>query len=109
MRWGVIQGRYVVNGAFPTVVCSGLHVVKNVWAVKEVFGRTPEAGKLRWVASQDLKVVIGKVLLVHPAFVAVDGLSVYGQIGAPLQGKSFREAVASAVMDVLGEVLANKD
>ena len=34
---------YVVNGAFPTVVCSGLHVVENVWAVKLVFGRTPEA------------------------------------------------------------------
>ena len=61
----------------------------NIWTVKEVFGRTPEAGKLRWVASQDLKVVIGKVLLVHPAFVAVDGLSVYGQIGAPLQGQIF--------------------
>ena len=45
MIWGVIQDRYVVNGAFPTVVCSGLHVVQNVWAVKEVFGRTPEADK----------------------------------------------------------------
>ena len=43
MIWGVIQGRYVVNGAFPTVVCPGLHVGENVWAVKEVFGRTPEA------------------------------------------------------------------
>ena len=29
--------------AFPTVVCFRFHVVKNVWAVKEVFGRTPEA------------------------------------------------------------------
>ena len=56
-----------------------------------------------------MKVVIGKVLLDHPALLAVDGLSVYGYIGAPLQGQSFREAVASAVMDVLGEVLANKD
>ena len=65
MIWGVIQGRYVVNGAFPTVVCSGLHVVENVWAVKEVFGRIPEADKLRWVASQDLKVVIGKVFSRH--------------------------------------------
>ena len=27
----------------------------------------------------------------------------------PCRLKSFREAVASAVMDVLGEVLANKD
>ena len=58
---------------------------------------------------QDLKVVIGKVLLIYPVFVAVDGLSVYGYIGAPLQGQSFREAVASAVMDVLETVLANKD
>ena len=41
------------------------------------------------MASQDLKVVIGKVLLDHPALVAVDGLSVYGYIGAPLQGQIF--------------------
>ena len=34
---------------------------------------------------------------------------VYGQIGAPLQGKSSREAVLSAVMDDLVIVLANKD
>jgi hypothetical protein len=33
--------------------------------------------------------VIGKVLLIHPVFVAVDGLSVYGYIGAPLQGQIF--------------------
>ena len=50
------------------------------------FGRTLGAGQLRWVASQDLKVVIGTVMSRHPAFVAVDGLSVYGYIGAPLQG-----------------------
>ena len=49
-------------------------------------GRTPEAGLLRWVASQDLKVVIWKVLSRRPAFVAVGDLSVYGYIGAPLQG-----------------------
>ena len=61
----------------------------NVWAVKEVFGWTPDTGYLRWVASQDYKVVIGKVLSSHPALVAVDGLSVYGYIGAPLQGQIF--------------------
>ena len=39
----------------------------------------------------------------------VDCLNVYGQIGAPLQGKSSREAVLSVVMDDLVIVLANKD
>ena len=39
---------------------------------------------------------------------AVDCLNVFGQIGAPLQGKSSREAVLSAVMDDLVKVLANK-
>ena len=42
MIWGVIQGRYVVNGAFPTVVCSGLHVVENFWAVKEISAGLPK-------------------------------------------------------------------
>ena len=41
--WGVIQDRYVANGHLPTVVCSVSHVEENVWAIKEVFGRTPEA------------------------------------------------------------------
>ena len=39
----------------------------------------------------------------------VGHLNVYVQIGAPLQGKSSREAVLSAVMDDLVIVLANKD
>ena len=29
-------GSVRVNGAFPTMVCSGSHVVENVWAVKEI-------------------------------------------------------------------------
>ena len=48
-------------------------------------------------------------MLSGPACVDVDRLNVYGQIGAPLQGKSSREAVLSAVMDDLLIVLANKD
>ena len=50
------------------------------------FGRTLDAGQLRWVASEDLTVVTGTVTSRHPAFVAMDGLSVYGYIGAPMQG-----------------------
>ena len=49
------------------------------------------------------------VVLSGPACVALDCLNVFGQIGAPLQGKSSREAVLSAVMDDLVIVLANND
>ena len=48
-------------------------------------------------------------MLSSPTCVAMDCLEVYDQIGAPLQGKSSREAVLSAVMDDLVIVLANKD
>ena len=47
--------------------------------------------------------------LSSPACVAVDCLNVFGYSSAPLQGKSSREAVLSAVMDDLVIVLANKD
>ena len=35
-------GSVRVNGAFPTVVCSGSHVVENVWAVKEISAGLPK-------------------------------------------------------------------
>ena len=48
-------------------------------------------------------------VLRSPACVAVDCLNVFGYSSAPLQGKSSREVVLSAVMDDLVIVLANKD
>ena len=55
------------------MVRSFLCVDANLWGRYGDFGRTPDADKLRWVASQDLKVVMGTVLSRRPAYVAVDG------------------------------------